>query len=388
MSKQYDLIIIGAGAAGLSFLLALDAQGYRGSILIVESADSFNTHKTWSFWLQDEMPNYLKKIIKKKWRSWRLSYQNQSVIHDCPSQEYASIDAKDFFDLVTHTIRNSGNVELLFNTAVHSVERDGSIARLTSGNSQYSAAAVIDTRPIKNQAPKNGLYQSFYGIEVNTTKHCFNDKEALIMGDLIHSEFGIEFLYMLPFSSTHALIEYTCFNTSPIPPSALKEKAQVALSAFMQTSDFKLLRNEYGILPMCNIAYDKSASSSVIIKAGIAGGAMRASTGYCFQPIQRWATALAKEFSTSQTLSIINPISPLYRCLDEIFLTVMTHNKALGSSILFRFAKGMEASAFARFMSEKASKRDLIKVIMVMPKWIFIKALFRYLLASKGSKSR
>ncbi|MDT0594745.1 lycopene cyclase family protein [Glaciecola petra] len=379
MSTHYDLIIIGAGAAGLSFLLALNERAYRGRVLILEAKSGFNTNKTWSFWQQEDMPDYLSKIIKRQWLIWRFSYQDQSIEHECQSQAYSCIDAKDFFELAEYVVSCNDNFNLEFNQTIDNLTQEETCASLYTSGIKFTGNAVIDTRISPMQTPKNAMYQCFYGIEVTTKEACFNDKKALVMENLKHDDIGIEFLYVLPFSETHALVEYTCFDTSPASECLLQQRIQTALNALTDGKGYTLVRSENGVLPMFNIDDSSSPSTSIIVKGGIAGGAMRASTGYCFLPIQRWASALADEYCATKKLRKIAPITQLYRWLDDVFLTVISRNKEKGPEIFFKFAKGMGAASFARFMSEKASTKDLLRAIIIMPKWLFLKGLIVYL---------
>ena len=57
---DYDLIIIGAGAAGLSLLLALDDAEYTQSVKLVERSAGPQNDRIWSFWNNNSVPDYLK----------------------------------------------------------------------------------------------------------------------------------------------------------------------------------------------------------------------------------------------------------------------------------------------------------------------------------------
>ena len=65
VAYDYDLIIIGAGAAGLSLLLALDDAGYKKKVKLIERNAGPQSDRIWSFWNNDSVPAYLKKIISR-----------------------------------------------------------------------------------------------------------------------------------------------------------------------------------------------------------------------------------------------------------------------------------------------------------------------------------
>ena len=72
MNKSYDLIIAGAGLAGLSlaYRLALD-KSYRGSILLIDKDNKTKNDRTWSFWSKEK--GIFDELIYHSWSSLELS---------------------------------------------------------------------------------------------------------------------------------------------------------------------------------------------------------------------------------------------------------------------------------------------------------------------------
>ena len=377
-NDQYDLVIIGAGASGLSLCLALDDIAYEGKVLIVESAQTYRENKTWCFWHQDDLPAYLQSIITHKWSSWAISCAGESIVHSSHGHPYCIINASDFIDLVESRIQLNSRINVSFETSVESLYFTQNGVTIHSKNRKVFAKKVVDTRHALRQIPSDGLVQCFSGAEIETQVDAFEPSTALIMDELDHGEFGVEFVYILPFTKRRALIEYTCFSKTPIQSETLQTKRNHHLEEFTKDREYKFLREESGVLPMFNIKHQKS--NKVMIKGGIAGGAMRASTGYCFQPIQRWAKKVAIALHHNDHLLGFSPIPKTYQWMDDVFLRVISNNMHLGHKILFSFAKGMRSASFARFMSEKATISDLLEVIRVMPKYLFIKGLVGRLL--------
>ena len=112
-----------------------------------------------------------------------------------------------------------------------------------------------------------------------------------------------------------------------------------------------------------------------LIYAGIAGGAMRASTGYSFVACQRWATQCAYELKSKGSLSSFTPIATIYQKMDVLMLAVLRNDLDIGVTLFIQMFKKVKPARFARFMSEKATILDFICVVWAMPKRAFVRAI-------------
>ena len=68
-------------------------------------------------------------------------------------------------------------------------------------------------------------------------------------------------------------------------------------------------------------------------------------------------------------------ISAKYQFLDEIFLRVLEKHPEKMSDIFFKMFKASPKTVI-KFLSNKSNFFEDLKIILKMPKWIFIKALF------------
>ncbi|MEM0909451.1 MAG: lycopene cyclase family protein [Pseudomonadota bacterium] len=386
---NYDLIIIGAGAAGLSLLIALDEVNYCGTVLILETNGAFKNDRVWSFWQTSDVPTSINKIIEWRWNSWSLSHQNETVVLSDKNIPYCCLPATKLHQLAGDVIQKRQNVTIAFGHPVDKLSTSSYQNFVQCKEKTYSSNYVVDTRPpsfINNtpisgelsrshlNIPKYGLLQCFFGLEIETTNGVFGhlQQDVKLMHDLTGTQDGLEFVYILPFSATHALIEFTGFY-SELPDNAyLSSRANEYVIKTIADTPYKKLREEKACLPMYNIS--QTNTSTGIINGGIAGGTMRASTGYSFLSIQRWARKTARLLHNEKRLVWIDSIPMIYRWMDRVFLRVLIDNKKRNPQIFMRFAKSVSAATFARFMSEKATCKDLCKVILAMPKWPFIKA--------------
>jgi len=110
------------------------------------------------------------------------------------------------------------------------------------------------------------------------------------------------------------------------------------------------------------------------INIGTAGGMTRLSTGYTFLNIQEHSKYLRKQIENISNSKRFE-ISKKYQFLDDIFLRVLNKNPERMSDIFFKMFKTPPKTVI-KFLSNKSNFLEDLKIIVKMPKWIFIKALF------------
>ena len=69
-------------------------------------------------------------------------------------------------------------------------------------------------------------------------------------------------------------------------------------------------------------------------------------------------------------------ISKKYQFLDDIFLRVLNENPKMMPDIFFKMFKSSPKTVI-KFLSNKSNFLEDLSIILKMPKWTFVKALFR-----------
>ena len=264
---------------------------------------------------------------------------------------------------------------------------------------------LVDTRPpsigeiAKHATEKQypSMYQCFIGqvlyfdepINAETENALCSLSHAWIMKGLRPYEQGVAFDYILPLSPHLVLVEFTAFTPSVINKDALAANLSNFVSQHLKSAEhsisFSVCREEFGVLPMVN--FDKNQhysepTASKRIYGGIIGGAMRASTGYSFLNSLRWAQNVAHGLCQYGKLTHCDPIPKHYRLMDDIMLRVLQKNPELACHLFYRFANRLSSTSYARFMTEKATLLDIVKVILAMPKWPFLKSFLSKIYAN------
>ncbi|NCO04297.1 MAG: hypothetical protein GW903_08915 [Alphaproteobacteria bacterium] len=370
-----DILILGGGCTGLNFALAYAKSNLNLSLTILEARENYEHDRNWSFWIESNDNFQHRDIIRKTWNSWRFSTSEESWSHISKKYEYVTIASRDFYDKAIQTIKNDKRQTLILGCAVHTIS--GNTIQTEKGI--YNAKIVIDTRNNKNikfEADAS-FYQVFYGYEVKTKSTFFDDTQVGLMTEMKNIKNSFSFLYVLPFSKTDGLIEYTVFTKDLIKPDDLRKELNHSIKKLIGDTNYDIKHIEQAVLPMGPLKMDQKKSSSTYIYAGTQAGALRESSGYGFLNIYNWAISAVINLEKGKDISIYKNRSSMSQYLDRHFIKTLRISPSSSKKIFVTLTKKIQADDFVRFMSETNRLIDLIKIIIAVPKLPFLKALFK-----------
>jgi lycopene beta-cyclase len=223
------------------------------------------------------------------------------------------------------------------------------------------------------KANQNQLWQHFKGIEIETKKNDFDDQIFNLMDFDCDQRDSVHFFYTLPYSKNRALVETTWLST--MANNSLKDydnQLQNYIVNHLNIKDYKILYEEEGAIPLF---YPKTNDKKNIINIGTAGGMTRLSTGYTFLNIQEHSKYIRKNIHNIHECKKYN-IGAKYKFLDKIFLRVLNSHPNKMPNIFMNMFNGLPKNVI-KFLSNKSNLFQDLSVILKMPKWIFIKALFK-----------
>ena len=108
----------------------------------------------------------------------------------------------------------------------------------------------------------------------------------------------------------------------------------------------------------------------------------RISTGYTFQAIQAFSENLAKQLKLSGTINLPLIRSFKYKFLDQILLSVIERNHKVMPKIFFHLFRNNTSKTVINFLSDRSSFIEDLKIIISMPKLIFLQNFFIYMYKS------
>lgn len=376
--KHVDLIIIGGGCAGLSLALKLSELGKRcPKVLIIEQRLQYVNDKTWCFWDVGN-PDH-KSLAQHAWEKFEIRHKQNVHTYSCAANKYLMLPSDVFYQHAIANIALNPNIELITGEEIlEDPVKQKSIWHMQTSVLNCSAKLVVDTRPPKKTAAAATLWQSFVGYEVEVDSAQFSPEKFVLMDFDDNFIEGTAFIYFLPTSSQKALIEYTVFSEKIIAHNELISLLEDSLHKYTANMPYKVLRTEYGVLPMGNQLLLQPVDKTYIF-AGLFAGAARPSSGYAFQRIQLWAKNCSSAIVNESKLCKFQKDSFLKRFMDGLFLRVIKSNHPIASNIFETLFKNCDITVAIKFLSDQANIVDSIQIIKSMPQQPFIKALPRFL---------
>lgn len=382
MQTDFDLIVIGAGCAGLSLgmqLASLHTQTPK--TLFLESRTTYENDRTWCFWGDEQTP--FATLAKQSWNRFSVTNGVRSQIIDCTPTPYRMLSAADFYTQAVDTIKSHTALSLRMGsalTAEPSFAKGTWFLQTTVGS--FSTKAIVDTRPRPtDQMPDTTLWQSFLGCELEFQEPYFDSKSAQLMDFYQANQAFVGFIYVLPVSTTRALVEFTVFAPRIFTRAELLGYLETQVAKLAGDRPYKSHRIEYGLIPMglsraAHEAEDIESQPSYV-RVGLTAGAARPATGYAFQRIQRWAGACMQALTTNGLPVGHREDSLVLRKMDAIFLNVLREHPELGPELFMRLFSKVSSPKLIRFLSDQGSASDYLSVIMALPSRLFIKSAYQ-----------
>ena len=353
--KEFDYVIIGGGCAGLSLAYELEVHEKLKdkTLAIIEPRSEYKRDKTWSFW--KVVPHNFDDCVKKNWKNFTINISNKTNHLECKDYPYQSIDSGLFYEKINNKLKENKNISFF---------KD--ISKINTKNS-FIFNSVPEIK--KNH---NNLWQHFCGVEIETKNNFFDEEIFNLMDFDCEQRESVHFFYTLPYSKNKALIETTWLskmndNSQKDYDNQIKEYIEKNL----KIKNYEITYKEEGAIPLFYPLYKREGNK---LNIGTAGGMTRLSTGYTFLNIQEHSKYLRENIENISNSRRFE-ISKKYQFLDDIFLRVLNKHPEKMSNIFFNMFETSPKTVI-KFLSNKSNFFEDLKIILKMPKWIFIKALF------------
>lgn len=377
-AKHYDYIFLGAGCASLSIIMRIIASKYftQKKILIIDKEPKIKNDRTWCFW---EVKNgFFEDIVYRKWRHLFFKTDNTSIPLQMGSYQYKMIRGIDFYNKCFSIIKLQQHIDIKYGDISFEettgkqiiIKIDNEPLLLNENTMVFNSLYIPDTK----QKGTFHLLQHFKGWIVESQAGFFNNEKATLMDFGVSQKHGTTFVYVLPLSSTTALVEYTLFSEEQMPMAEYDIALKNYLKENLGLTDYTIVEEEFGTIPMTNSNFPFFKNGMYYI--GTAGGQTKASTGYTFRFIQKQAEKIVEELISKGTLSKNKKIKKRFIFYDSTLLHILSKKVLEGKNIFSILFKKNRASAIFKFLDNDTTIAEEIKLINSLPKKIFMKAGF------------
>jgi lycopene beta-cyclase len=370
--------------------------------LFVDPDPKSRNDKTFCFWAEDTEP-VVADLVDLIGHSWEKARGGREPLVSIAPMRYHQINSLDLYEDLSR--RMAANGWELRAEAVESVGADEQGAYAVCGSEKVRARWVLDSRPPQRDLAQPDLAQSFYGWVVETDFPWQSDAGVTLMDLEVPQDGATQFVYMLPYAENRVLVELTRFGTAILEAELAEQRLRDYLKAALpDQAAYRIVHREQGIIPMSEHRSERRSALSErrsalserrsalserhplhgVVSIGTRNNALKPSTGYAFKTMHQQARDLASHLAAqavdnlTQAAKPWNPPRqhPRYAFLDGLLLHILRRRPHQGKAIFEELFAGTPLPSVLRFMDEKSTWQDDMRMLMHLPWKPFLVALW------------
>jgi len=377
--QHYHYIFTGSGLSALMTVkeMILSGKFQDKTILLLDENPKKTNDRTWCFW---DSHSIFPELESTKWNSaW---YKNDAFERklDLNPYQYKMIKGLDFYNHIFDLISKQENIHFI-NQKVLDFEELGNHCIIKTATENYTCNKIFNSifnpNLVQSQTKYPLLHQHFVGWFIKSKEEVFEKETATFMDFSIEQRGNTRFMYVLPKSSTEALLEYTLFSKELLPKSEYEDEIQKYIQK-LGITEYEIVEKEQGNIPMTCYPFWENNTKN-ILHIGSAGGWTKASTGYTFKNTTKKAKNLVSFLEGNSDFRKFQKRDKFW-FYDLLLLDILDQKNHLGSIIFSSMFQKGKTSVIFKFLDEETTLLEDLQVIWKCPKMLFVKALFGRLL--------
>ena len=349
------------------------------TILLLDENPKKTNDRTWCFWDNTAL---FDPIISKKWDAALFANEEFERALNLNPYQYKMVRGLDFYNLVFDLISKQSNIHFAQQKVVDFQEL-GNHCVVKTKTEAFTCNKIFNSifNPefVKNQTKYPLLQQHFVGWFIKSNEAVFDKDVATFMDFSVEQRGNTRFMYVLPTSSTEALLEYTLFSKDLLSKKEYENEIENYIKQ-LGISKYEIIETEQGNIPMTCYPFWKHNTKN-ILNIGSAGGWTKASTGYTFKNTIKKSKQLVQFLTkdTSTALSV-NDFRKFHKTdkfwfYDLLLLDILNRKNELGSSIFSAMFRKGNSTVIFKFLDEETTFWEDLQVIWKCPKGLFVNAL-------------
>ena len=376
--RNFDYIILGGGAAGLSLAYRMSKDAFFASkkIALIEKGEKDKNDRTWCFW--EKNPGPFESIVEKKWDTLNFYSKSLEKKLDISPYEYKMISGLSFYKYTLPILEQCPFITIIKEEVISIQESENEVKIETSEGDYYSPQIFKSYPSVDNINKEDHIYvdQHFKGFLIQTEKDEFDSDQATFMDFRIPQNGDTRFFYVLPQTSRKALVEVALFSNELLDKEEYNTIVKNYIKDYLKIESYEIEEEEFGVIPMTTYPFGKN-NSQKIFHIGTGGGIVKASSGYAFKRIQEHSdqiiSCLKKGMNLEKSYSGLHGRYVLY---DKVMLHAMLHNGVPGEDIFTNLFKKKKASDIFKFLDQKTNFFEDLNIFTAPPMWPFTKSFF------------
>jgi lycopene beta-cyclase len=380
-----DIAVVGGGCSGLAIAVRLADGRSDRSVLVLEGRAGDDV-RSWCSW--DDGSDPVPEARSASWSRWEVRTDRGTSTGTDPAHPYVLVRAADRRAAVERRLAGT-SVSLVRGTPVSRVAVDGDAFAVATPHGAVRAGSVLDARgprcPATTPTGRVLLHQRFVGQWIATDRPVFDPTTVTLMDFAEQDQAGVvRFVYVLPVSATRALVESTTFTTDDA--DAFDHRA--AVDRYVRRrwglgpDEWRVEDEEDGCIPMTDLppvaltgAEDRRWHPVGDARDATVVGTTRPSSGYGFARSNRHSADVAVHLLAG------TPVPALVdrrrtRFLDAVFLRFL-QDRPEEAPEAFRRLFALPGPLVVRFLSERSSLADDLRIVLALQKRPFLRALLR-----------
>jgi len=372
--NKFDYIIIGAGCSGLSLAFEMNVKNIfkNKTCAIIDKRDSFKKDKIWSYWSVNE--HSFNDCLINKWNRFSVKNNNEEIILNCENFEYQSVDSGKFYNKILNNLSTNKNIKFFLNKSIDKVYEDNNEVTLHCGDEIFKSNLAFNSSLDNKSSSESKLFQHFYGCEIEFEENVNLPDYPVLMDFNCSQGNWVHFFYTLPIEKNKIFVENTWISDQK---NFLVERYMSEIDYYINNNlnykkKYQSKYSEIGSIPMYH--YQKNINYKKIIHIGTSANLTRKSTGYTFLNIQKSTKKIVSNILQNKIINT-SSLNFKYNFLDNIFIKVLLEKRSYMRNIFFNLFKKNKTKDIVNFLSNNSNLYEDYKIMLSMPKLIFIKKL-------------